>query len=250
MRKRIMEDTTELPDQRAVAYGDVGSSFEASLAAHLTFFQWCEQNWRWFVREMEERVRKSVAKAKSLPVDGMSPPKNTPPKPPEDGSSSDNSDLHKQSIRVDYYISRARDILRDLSPFSQRPTQRQTDEPGSSIPQVPNGMRVLNMFNYKDLQSLSKLGDRLEEVILVLQLDIKALEDVYAYYQRLTGCHDVEGSLKLTMEKSIPAFQVRLRRTITSLETRHTQLVSLRKRLDEGKALVSDWNFLKHQTSE
>jgi hypothetical protein len=55
-----MEDSIDLPVQQGATGADVGASFEASLATHLIFFHWCEENWRWYVRDMEERVRNTL----------------------------------------------------------------------------------------------------------------------------------------------------------------------------------------------
>lgn len=105
-------------------------------------------------------------------------------------------------------------------------------------------MLVLNMFNYKELQTLSKLVERLEEVILIIQLDVGVLKDVQQYYLSLARSDEIGDNLKRSIEKSVSTFLVRLRHIIRSLETRHSQLVSLRKRLDEGKTLVGE-NILK-----
>jgi hypothetical protein len=60
IQRIIMEDSIDLPVQQGATGADVGASFEASLATHLIFFHWCEENWRWYVRDMEERVRNTL----------------------------------------------------------------------------------------------------------------------------------------------------------------------------------------------
>jgi hypothetical protein len=50
---------------------------------------------------------------------------------------------------------------------------------------------MLNIFNYKDLKKLNTLTERLEEAMLVIQLDMRALEDVYQYYQLLPQSNDI-----------------------------------------------------------
>ncbi|KAK4150283.1 hypothetical protein C8A00DRAFT_37121 [Chaetomidium leptoderma] len=110
----------------------------------------------------------------------------------------------------------------------------------SGTRRVPEGMLVLNMFNYKDLQRLSILAERLEEAALVVQLNIGTLRDVYEHYQGPIPCGDVAPAIKIRMEKATSRFSLRLQQMIRSLETRHTQLVSLRERLHNGKALYEN----------
>jgi hypothetical protein len=103
---------------------------------------------------------------------------------------------------------------------------------------VPEGILVLNMFNYKELQRLSILSERLEEAALVIQLNITALRDASDYYQRLIHHDGLNPGMQAHIEASVSGFLSKLQQIIRSLETRHAQLVSLRNRLENGKALV------------
>jgi hypothetical protein len=245
LRGRIIEDSLDLPVHQGAMGPDVGASFEAALATHLIFFRWCEQNWRWYVRDMEDRIRNSLARAKTVPVD--SEPRFTrPPHKTATGisTSSRDSDMKLAGFAP---VSEKRGILQSIQGLRRpRPTTFElAPMPAAATPQptfpatrrVPEGVLVLNMFNYKDLQKLSILAERLEEATLVIQLNIDTLRDVYEYYQR--PIHEgVKADVRDHMEKTTSAFLLRLRQIIRSLETRQNQLASLRKRLDNGKALV------------
>jgi hypothetical protein len=125
--------------------------------------------------------------------------------------------------------------------FGLAPAAAETHElPLSQGRRVPEGMLVLNMFNYKDLQKLSILVERLEEATLVIQLNLDALRDVYEYYQLPIDFEGLEVDVRDHMKKSAASFRRKLRQIIRSLETRQTQLASLRKRLDNGKTLVRE----------
>jgi hypothetical protein len=246
--RRIVDDTTDLPVQRGAIEGDVGASFEASLATHLIFFHWCEQNWRWFIRDIEERIRKALVKAKTLPVDSEPHFAPAPQKtvieavtPASFGGSYVRAAGTSASSEKYGIFERVKSLRRPPSAtfdLAQVPTWQSAQSRFPNTKQVPEGMLVLNMFNYKELQTLSRLAEQLEEVTLVVQLDIGVLQDVDAYYQRLTRSDDIGDNVKRNLDKSVSRFSSRVQEIIRSLETRQAQLVSLRKRLDEGKALV------------
>jgi hypothetical protein len=245
LQKRIMEDSIDLPFHQGAMGPDVGASFEASLATHLIFFRWCEQNWRWYIRDMEDRIRHSLVRAKTVPVDSEQRFTRLPSKT--------DMGVPVASRRRDIDMAGSPPVLEKkgiletikeirwprANPFdrAQVPGGRQ-EPPLSSARRVPEGIHVLNMFNYKDLQKLSILAERLEEAALVVKLNLDTLRDVYEYYQHLPQSDDLRADVRNHMEKSTLAFLRKLRHILRSLETRHTQLVSLRKRLDNGKGLV------------
>ncbi len=104
LQKRIMEDSAELPVHRGAIGPDVGAAFDASLATHLIFFDWCEGDWRWFVRHMDERVRTLLVDAKTLPIDGHQRVPDPDPDP--------NLNLHLNPAVPD--VSAKRDILASI----------------------------------------------------------------------------------------------------------------------------------------
>ncbi|KAK4040357.1 hypothetical protein C8A01DRAFT_15750 [Parachaetomium inaequale] len=237
LQKRIKDDSLDLPVHQGALGLDVGAAFEASLATHLTFFHWCEHNWRWYVRDVEERIRTSLARAKTIPVESEPSYRTGVLASSRDSTmqlSTFNPVSEKGSI-----VQRTICGLRwpDRTAFDHAPAVQ--EPPFSRARRVPEGLAVLNMFNYKDLQKLSILAERIEEATLVVQLNVDALQDVYEYYQR--PIHDnVRPDVRMHMEKSAATFLLKLRQIIRSLETRHTQLASLRKRLDNGKALYEN----------
>jgi hypothetical protein len=245
LQRRIMDDSVDLPVHQGAMGPDVGASFEASLATHLIFFRWCDQNWRWFVRDMENRIRSSLVRAKTVPVE--SEPRFTRSPCKTDTGISTSSRDSDAKLAGFVPVSEKRSILQSIKEI-RRPRATTFDlaqvpgalhePPLSGARRVPEGILVLNMFNYKDLQKLSILAERLEEATLVIKLNLDTLGDVYEYYEHLPESDDLRTDVRNHMEKSTSAFLRRLRQIIRNLETRHTQLVSLRKRLDNGKGLV------------
>ena len=101
---------------------------------------------------------------------------------------------------------------------------------------------ILEMFDYRDLQDLNGIGERMEELILVTRLNRGALEDTTGFYQSLTdSLMDSEGipdESRQAFKKTVPPFVARVKAVSRRLETRQLQLESLSKKLEEGKTMV------------
>jgi hypothetical protein len=72
LQQRIMDGSViDLPVYRNVTGPDAAAAFEASLATHLinkVLYCWC-QNWRWYVRGLEDHTQESLVSAEPAPFD-------------------------------------------------------------------------------------------------------------------------------------------------------------------------------------
>lgn len=262
MQKRIMEDTTDLPVLRASVDADVVALFEMSLATLLSYFRWCEENWRWFIRDMDESIRPILVKAKTAPVDREPHFQNTPRRtdtmrgahppvaklPPYVGVTSMSTGMSEKPSGAgprtrNRHWHAIPDFLRAASWNSRKSATKEEDGTGN--------MLTLEMFNYQDLQTINIAGQRLEEGRLTVHLCIATLRDVEERFGNLansdwdgvdtddTGTGKQVNNRKKGFTAATNQFLPKLRATIRSLEIREAQLVSMKKQLEEGKALVS-----------
>jgi len=266
MQKRIMEDTADLPALRASSIdADVVALFEMSLATLLSYFRWCEENWRWFIRDMDESIRPILVKAKTAPVDREPHFQNTPRRadtmrgayppvsksPPYFSATPMSTGMSEKRPTDTGTRSRNRrwhvvpDFLRAASWNSRKWATRDEEGTGNIL--------TLEMFNYQDLQTINIAGQRLEEGRLTVHLCIATLRDVEERFSNL-AISDWDGvdtddntgagvkqvnDRKKGFTAATNQFLPKLRAIIRSLEIREAQLVSMKKQLEEGKALVS-----------
>ncbi|KAK3897873.1 hypothetical protein C8A05DRAFT_38548 [Staphylotrichum tortipilum] len=225
---------------------DVGPAFEASLATHIIYFRWCEQNWRWFIRDMEDRVRNALLVARTIPIDTEphftlrrrdAGSEMSEPSPADDARPSGFAGVsEKQSILASI------PGLRRLHMATPRPARDSEVEAFPALPSRPiwgpDLTLVLNMFSFRDLQKLTTMARRLEEASLVIQLNMGVLRDASDYYQHAVKFDDIKSpELRSEMVKSADGFSRRVHQLIRSLETSHTQAVSLGKMLESGTRL-------------
>ena len=244
LQKWIMEDTSSWP---VAASNEMGKLFEASLATHLIYFNSCEQNWRWWIRWMEERIRKSLLNAKTIPVE-TEPHFTGVDQKTKTGFSESSTGGGLETRRMSTLGSEKRGIIHSTTRiFRRSPPATATEDDNDPVSEwqrqtddelEPEGMLILNMFSYSDLQTLTNLSEKIEDVTLAVQLNIRALQDVYRYYESLARSDELGEKLKPSIEKSLANFLPRVARIISNLETRRMQLLSLRRRLDGGKNLV------------
>ncbi len=232
----LIEDCAQARGHQGAAGQEVGPAFEASLATHLIYFRRCEQNWRWFVRDMEDQVRNSFIMAKvapfELPEDKPTPPGDSQRMVPPDV-------LLSEKRRIIQSIKKLQSIGRHaIAPGTTREPPKQPPSPGL-LARAADTPRVLDTFGHNELLRLGLLAERLEEATLVLYLNIGVLRDVAEYYQHAVQSGEIKPDVRSSMARSAATFQRRLQQITRSLETSHTQFLSIRKKFDYGKGWVS-----------
>jgi hypothetical protein len=71
IRDRIKEGSESLEAMRASNSANPGSSFAACLITHLIVFDWCAENWRLYLDDIENDAREILVKAKSTPLEPL-----------------------------------------------------------------------------------------------------------------------------------------------------------------------------------
>ncbi|KAK3342170.1 hypothetical protein B0T25DRAFT_560114 [Lasiosphaeria hispida] len=267
MQKRIVEDTADMPALKAAIGADVVALFEMTLYTLLTYCGWCEESWRWFIRDIEEHIRPILVKAKTAPVE-REPHFQKPPRRadtmlsaysrhnatgfPSPGVTPASTGMSEKREIYDYVRNRTSrrrfphisNLLRMGSWFSRGSSKMAEEGKAKTL--------VLEMFNYKDLQALNIAGQRIEEARLTVQLNVITLQAIEERYSHLADSdwdgvdsngNDPGRAKQDTYDrhkgfsKATNQFLPKLRAITRSLEIREAQLASLRKRLEEGKTL-------------
>lgn len=241
LRDRVRDDTNDIPLLKANAKTDLTTQWEAALATHMIYFRYVEENWRWVVREMEDLIRKRLARAKTTPV--------ASPIPLSSMLQSKPKQVTGLSTRIRKGAAKQTWLPKILPPgrrLDAHLNNSQRERGGSSHVGTSEEMRKLDVFNYKDLQSLNVTKGHVEELSLVIKLNLQTLKDVRHYFEQLehyglirSKCQDSPDHEKHEITKITTQFLLRLDRIIRSLETREIQLQSLGRQLEEGTALVS-----------
>ncbi|KAK3331327.1 hypothetical protein B0H66DRAFT_528654 [Apodospora peruviana] len=215
MRERIMQDTMDLPVfRRSMTDESIVACFNASLATHLIYFQWCGENWRWFIRDIEEEIREKCTLLRTAAID-----------------------------REPYFarLPRRTDSASSFVDI-EAPPDRTDDGSIDAEKSMPDDAFVLGFFSYKDLQTLHSMGRTLEEARLVVELNHSTLKKVCRYYQHIVQSHsdagDIPEDAKQGFRDSISRFIPKVESIMEDLEINLAQLTSLLRKLDADKTLL------------
>ncbi|ORY56097.1 uncharacterized protein BCR38DRAFT_451443 [Pseudomassariella vexata] len=236
--------------------GDINDAFEATLKTHLVYFRWCEENWRWLVRDVEDAVRRISTKAKTAPIGRV--PHFEPFRPEQQHSQqwalysrrhqftqpsvndAFNLDPGNQPSQAERFLPPQKQSTMSsvLSLLKREPPSLSSENspPNKMKAKPPGKMLVLEMFNLSDLQKLNVIAERVEEAILTIKLDVGVIQDCRAYYGSMPCSNLAPGPDSFAQRTG--TFFRQLQYLVRSLETRQTQLESLLRRLDEGKKLL------------
>ncbi|KAI0128370.1 hypothetical protein BJ170DRAFT_621301 [Xylariales sp. AK1849] len=209
------------------------SAFEMDLKTQLIYLKWCQQDWRWFVRDTENDIRKILINTRTAPVDRkphfQSSVKEAGNTSARFGSPLSTALERAQTTRAlgSLWSSGIVHKLSELRNTAQHTVKREL------IQQYSEPILELEMFNFKDLQKLNTIGERTEEAILIIKLNIKVLQDLHKYYLSVLKMSRLPDGCSALLTP----FLDKVQSIIGTMETRKLQLESLYHKLGEGKSL-------------
>nr|XP_036589065.1 uncharacterized protein CTRU02_01112 [Colletotrichum truncatum]KAF6800707.1 hypothetical protein CTRU02_01112 [Colletotrichum truncatum] len=249
----------DIPPKTAVEEGDVSPYLKASLATHIVYLSWCDENWRQYINDVEEDVRKIVTPAGGVLVDdhieASSNNLGAYPKSLRESrsttlfskSQSRSSTMLTDSAKgkkpilsrvlsatnstVNSWLGRENSQISDPEKGVARPDCA-PNQSAESIPLDPRGM--LNKFRFKDMQTLHKHSETIQRAMLVLDLNIGVLRDIHDYYGNVA---ETEFKDKAACKEAIECFQKDVVEIRRMLETRLKQLKCLISTLAQNISL-------------
>ncbi|KAI5920307.1 hypothetical protein F4810DRAFT_440630 [Camillea tinctor] len=230
----------------------INKSFLFTLKTHLVYLRWCQEGWRWFVRDLDQEVREALLRGRTAPIGR---------EPYSDDADDPDSQYTERPVGIQEKLSQPSTRMRSKfagfhsrlkkthgrSPYGQTPNQHISSQPRRrDISKAwPGPKQILDSFEFIDLQELNSIGDRIQEAVLVIKLDIKTLRELRMYYQELNERGELpkDDSKVLPKDDSQPlppqhlSFLEKIQAIVNTMETRQIQLESLAQRLGEGKRL-------------
>ncbi|KAH7157257.1 hypothetical protein B0J13DRAFT_435115 [Dactylonectria estremocensis] len=261
MKETITDAVAELPELKTSSLGSLPSKFEATLATHLIFADWCDSNWRSCINEFESDLCKVLIKGKTARItqkDESTAVRDTLKRKMSLRSQSTFQTRKEQRAQTSESVIRSiranpgsllSTVHRSLSKLTDQQdaslskstaTQKPVTGPSESVEMLSEHMKDLqdlDTFSFGELQDLHHMGEQLHEMSLVIQLDAQALRDIREYYSSLMANNDVPKEIRDNCKSSVARFIWKVDRVAKNLEIRLTQLESMKTWLDDGKAL-------------
>ena len=237
VKKEIMADTANFPTftEAGTSTQDIIASFEAALETHLIYFRWCEKNWRWFIRDIEQDIRETTTKARRFPVGRRPHSANLPLRTgtglssPISGGYPHNPQM-KPSRNLLSSIFRRRLARQPPVVEVEAPTERTEDDSEDTE------AHVLGLFSHEDLQTLTTIQRRVEDGRAILELNRQVLKRASRSYHTLPHCYpaDMDDNTKRAIDIKLSRFILATDEIMEDLETSERALVTLRTKLEQA----------------
>lgn len=208
----ILKDNKSLEKQLHKAHISVSSSgagividsWRAALSVHSVFFDWSGENWRWYLSDMEEKAE--VLTQKILRTRFSHGPETRPSQSPTKEAAVTKITSGNQRYYPDDLLHSESDHQSDLT--------------------------------FSDLQQIHFLEEKVQEALLVAQMNIQVLNSLAKYQHDRMPSIPINAYLKLTSHTEKAAYYSCDDQVIRDFETSQTQLKSLLHLLENRKHLV------------
>jgi len=270
IRDRVKSATdpasTGAPDLKSSL--STSSLFAATLGTHLILCDWCDEEWRWYLNYVENRLQDATRRALAITID-HEPSLFEEPIHPEVKSPSSPSifrSLTEKTKRTFSTMSRQTKSSTGLekqkvqAPFAYPPPQFPSlppsgPPPAPTIPPgmpgaMPNDKKMADdeAFTFKNLQLVQYFEEKANEVAPVLEANIDILTELKEHYQSILKSDDFPDEFKLSCKLAVAQFEKRVNWIITDLQRQRSRTMILKTLLSDRKGLL--YGILNKQAIE
>ncbi|KAF5628941.1 serine threonine kinase [Fusarium sp. NRRL 52700] len=253
MEERTKQAISEDPALRPTAGDGLPRSFAATLQMHLMHLDWCDESWQECITDFEKKIRSVLTKAKAASLNHSTDSSEVPlMKALRRNTHITETDVSekKTASGLKYWLG----LRKGLMPCFRAGGQKRAAPPHllpvvaekSMVPPANladdfskklYSLMVLGTFSFEEVQHLHHLGEQLENLRVVLQLDRQTLRDVTDHYQDLASRDCFAADMMKACKRDVASFTRRVERIQKNLEIRLTQIESMMAWLQEGKTL-------------
>ncbi|CAG8952521.1 hypothetical protein HYFRA_00009625 [Hymenoscyphus fraxineus] len=229
--------------------------FAASLATHLIISDWCSENWRWYLSDLEESLRAKTGRTLAVVVEvpeiskvsksvTWSEKSSSPveKRPSRSFSNLVGKSFSRASTKIEEDLTLEPESTLTLSPPPPPPPpaspSRSNTKAGQTTPEKTAS------FSFNSLQQIQHVEDKANEVALILGSDISVLAKLQDHYE-------VIGRSSLFQEKcgyELEMFQKRMSGIINDLRMQESRTAALLRLLADRKSLL--YGILQYQSME
>ena len=250
MRDRIQELETAHEEQESDNGKGESSVLARTFATHLVVFDWCCENWRAFLAQLERDITEILQGARHAPLSEMekitelnfevlwprSPTTITkaPTFPRRKNTTSWGVSLSRQSTGAKSFGPPER-VLTALSTKTTPSLVGPALQPALQSP--PKQLQVLKEFPVKNIQRLGAIGTQLQEAALIMKINAEVMGAVAEHYARLMESDEFPAALRSACKRDSDEFGTQVQTYVRSLESEQSRIITLLGMLDDGKKL-------------
>ncbi|KAL2073992.1 hypothetical protein VTL71DRAFT_7770 [Oculimacula yallundae] len=235
------------------SFESISGSLEAALETHLVLCDWCDEDWRWYLTFLESDLQRltrralhvDILKAQILPE-----PDTYEKKVPIKSITRTLSEYAKRTLSLS---QRDKSFSTLVEKTEYRPSFPQPAFPlspplppvlppgmgrkdGTTTKQKPENDEVLSV---RALQQVQVIEDKVNEVLLILESNIKIVKDIRDHYQTIFASEDCPTDIKRDTKTKVAYFKKRVANILGDLQIQLSSAQTLLRLLETRKSIMS-----------
>ena len=233
--KVIMERVSNDVSKEKNSPSNRAAGFASSLRIQAIPCDWAEENWRWYINFLEERLRPIIDRTLNAQV-------ARPPSPPKYPTFSPRSTFvyrsPTQSSSTPYSQKSFVQKVREIVQASDEKSKENMMEAATQVNSVAISPRCTTEFSIDTLRDIQSLEINANEARLILKGNISTLVAMYDNYELIWSSSAVPSDIRAESGRDFQEFQSRLKMTIDSMQMHLQNIENILQRLADGKGLV------------
>lgn len=258
----LIRDRVKFPDNLSSkdcsgSFGTVSESFASTLQTHLIMCDWADENWRWYLAFLEKDLQRLTRHALTIEIPKahsfIEPKEYQEMKQPTKSIARTFSEMTKRKFTMAPHAN---------SDSSTDNSQYQTPFPMAAVslsllklpPNLPPGMGGSateykpdkdEIFSENTLQQVQVIEDKTNEVVLILEANIKIVKDIHRHYSKILCTDKCPHELRAGSIDSFGHFERRVENIVGDLEIQRSSAQTLLRLLENRKGIVSPLTFVQ-----
>ena len=244
------------------AFETIEKAFGAALTTHLILCDWTTENWRWYIKFLEEKFEgltgETITTNAAVLVNTMDR-SGTRGLRPSDTLNTIQTSRSRRMLSFPSSVKTQTQTFdtRPMTPTKCDPPVRMHENPGGKKQPMPPGWKgdILEtpssptvkrdkygqrIFSFENLQDIQHLKDKANETILILRLNLNVIMQLKQYYVSITECNELPETIGRNCGREMKSFGRRIDGITKNLELQILRGESLLCSLTDRKTLVGN----------
>ena len=259
MERRVQSATSDRGPLDLSSFQSIDKAFAAALATHLILCDWSAENWRWYIKFLEDRLQEMTRGTININADiPQSPAAETDnfAMPPRQMTNQTQRTAKSSFSRFSRTQTQLNEKI-EMTPGKQQPQSSQTyTNPGGLKQPLPPGYTAnesqtpkpraipyesygQQQFSFSDLQKIQDIEEKTNETTLVLKLNLSVISQLRNHYRSIIKSQDFPQDLGRRCSGDLACFERRIDGIEGDIQLQILRVEALLRLLADRKALVS-----------
>lgn len=260
IKKRIQSATRECGPAELSSFEMIDRAFAAALATHLVVCDWSAENWRWYIKFLEEKLegltRETISTNADVPVSPANYGDASPISSWSDTQKTCSTNRYQgfrffrsshpqnQNAETDPLGMEMQQPLKNKANSIDRPSQPLPPGQNSStlrttkLPSVGFDDYGQRQFSFRDLQEIQHIEEKANETTLILKLNISVISQLKKYYRSIIESQELPANISQKCDGDMIRFERHIDGIVNEILSQILRVEALHRRLIDRRTLV------------